>query len=194
MNIWLTSDNHFRHENIYRFTSSPGGPRVRERFKDATEGDAFMVQAWNERVRPQDHIWHLGDVTMERSSDMKKWFVAFMKQLHGHKRLVLGNHDHFTTDVYRDAGFQKIRGVHKLENLILSHVPLHQSSVPRWCIANVHGHIHEKPSPAGPYVNVSVERTGYAPIALEDVTAEAERLKKLYAPEVDLGGNPIGGL
>jgi calcineurin-like phosphoesterase family protein len=37
---------------------------------------------------------------------------------------------------------------------------------------NVHGHTHEKPPYAGPYINVSVEHTDYTPRALEDVAKQ----------------------
>jgi calcineurin-like phosphoesterase family protein len=35
-------------------------------------------------------------------------------------------------------------------------------------LGNAHGHIHEKPSPPGPYLNVSVESINYTPISLEE--------------------------
>ena len=179
--IWLISDTHFAHENIYKFTwMDPHGVerRIRERFRDALEGDTYMYQRWTELVRPEDHVWHLGDVTMERSSNAKAWFVNRMRSLPGHKRLILGNHDHFTTDVYRDAGFEKIRGSHRIDGLVLSHWPLHPGSISNdRVLANVHGHIHQNPAPPGKYINVSVEQTNYEPILLDEVVAVAEALR-----------------
>jgi calcineurin-like phosphoesterase family protein len=180
MTIWLTSDSHFGHHNIYRFTYIDKfgvERRVRERFNDAFEGDAYMVQRWCELIKPEDHIYHLGDVTMERSSNAKEWFVNKIRSLPGHKRLILGNHDHLTMDVYRDAGFQKIKGSHKMDALLLSHYPLHPSTVPKWALANVHGHIHQNPSPEGPYINMSVEVTDYEPVPLEVVLDRAKKFK-----------------
>lgn len=180
MQIWLTSDNHFWHENIYAFTYKDKfgiERRVREQFKDAAEGDAFMLQAWRDQIKPEDHLWHLGDVTMFRGNHMVHAFVGLMKSLPGHKRLVLGNHDHYAMKVYTEAGFQKIRGSHKIDNLLLTHYPVHAGSLPRGAIADVHGHIHQNDSPPGPYVNISVEKTGYKPIALEEVKLLAEKVK-----------------
>ena len=34
---------------------------------------------------------------------------------------------------------------------------------------NVHGHIHQNNSPDGPYRNVSVERTDYYPLSIEEM-------------------------
>ena len=146
-----------------------------------------MVEQWNARVKPQDHVYHLGDVTMERSSDRVKWFVSLIRSLHGHKRLILGNHDHLQTKVYHEAGFEKIRGTGAWlgNGLLLSHFPVHTSSIGMRSTACVHGHIHEKPSPAPavrdtdgahiPYINVCVEQTGYGPISVDEVQAMIRR-------------------
>ena len=182
MQIWLTSDNHFWHENIYKFiyTDKFGVERrVREQFKDAKEGNEFMLQAWRDQIKPEDHLWHLGDVTMFRGNHMVHAFVGLIQSLPGHKRLILGNHDHYDMKVYREAGFQKIRGSNKIDNLLLTHYPVHHTSIPARCIGNVHGHTHIQADLA-PMVtqeriikwrNICVERTGYRPIPIEEVQA-----------------------
>ena len=58
--------------------------------------------------------------------------------------------------------------------LLLTHVPVHPSTlgedrftgVP---IKNVHGHIHQNPSPPGPYKCVCVEQINYTPINIEEL-------------------------
>lgn len=173
-NIWLVSDTHFGHENIYKFVDERG-VRIRHRFRDAIEGDVYMCQRWAELVKPPDHIWHLGDVTMERSSNAKQWFVNKIRSLPGHKRLILGNHDQLSMDVYRDAGFQKIKGSHRIDNLILTHWPVSPTCL-REGVVNVHGHIHQNAAPPGRYINVSVEQTDYEPVPLEVVQKQAAKL------------------
>jgi calcineurin-like phosphoesterase family protein len=175
-NVWLISDTHFWHENMYRFTTFDGGPRVRERFADANEGDAYMVQRWNELVSIEDHVWHLGDVCMERGNNQRERFIKLIRSLHGHKRLVLGNHDHYDVGVYREAGFQKVRGSNQLDGVLMTHYPTHHSSIGFRCIGNAHGHIHHQLSPVGQYFNCSVEAIGYEPVPFEVVR---DRLKKL---------------
>ena len=61
---WICSDQHYRHARIYGFTGLDGVTRIRERFKDVFEGDAFMIQAHNDIVKPEDHCWFLGDFCM----------------------------------------------------------------------------------------------------------------------------------
>lgn len=156
MTIWLISDTHFGHENIIGYCGRP--------FATAAEMDERMVEYWNSVVRPSDKVYHLGDVAM------RKEHLAIVKRLHGKKRLIRGNHDIFDTKDYLNAGFQEILGVRVLAHALLSHFPVHPESMGRY-VGNIHGHIHEKASPAGNYLNVSVERIGYTPISLEDAIA-----------------------
>lgn len=167
MRIWLISDTHFGHDNIYTFVRQDGVTRVRERFKNVAEGDAYMLQRWADLVKPEDHIYHLGDVAMPRR--LQKW-IYIIKKLPGHKRLVLGNHDKAPAKDYLDAGFEKLMSVRTgdKKRITLSHYPLHPQSLGD--SLNIHGHIHER-APYGPnYVNVSVERTNYEPVDLDSLT------------------------
>ena len=164
MTIWLISDTHFGHENIITYCARP--------FASAAEMDEAMVARWNDTVKPPDHVYHLGDAVMRRAN------LAIVKRLNGHKRLVRGNHDIFRTKEYINAGFQEICGVRVLSNVLCSHFPIHPESLGRFA-GNAHGHIHEKPSPAGKYLNLSVERINYTPVALEEVVARLAAIEPL---------------
>ena len=171
--IWLISDTHFGHRNMAEvFTHADGSPM--RPFATVTEMDDYMITMWNQKVRPQDHVWHLGDVAMAREP-----LQRIVPQLHGHKRLVRGNHDIFKTKVYLDVGFEEIRGVSVLNGLVFTHIPIHERSLGRFR-ANVHGHTHAEPDYGPKYLNVSVERIAYTPISLEDVDARV-RLKAAKA-------------
>lgn len=89
MTLWLMSDPHFGHENmVTKFKLADGSPA--RKFASVEEMDETMIERWNEVVRPQDHGYILGDVAM-RQQDLDR----VMPRLHGHKRLVRGNHDIF---------------------------------------------------------------------------------------------------
>ena len=160
MTIWLISDTHFGHANILKFTDASGN-RIRPKFDSVKEMDDYICSQWADRVKPQDHIYHLGDVTMGSH-------LGMIKGLPGHKRLLLGNHDKLKMTEYMAAGFQKITVTRKFDEVICSHYPLHTSSLHGKMIGNIHGHIHEKQLDDPRYLNVSVERTEYAPIPLDD--------------------------
>jgi len=133
-----------------------------------------LVTYHNEIVKPQDHVSFLGDVTLKRGGKQdKEWFIAEMKRYNGHKRLYLGNHDHFPIKTYLEAGFEKIYATWRSEDgIIFSHIPIHPRSLGS-AIANVHGHIHNIPDYDSaviadriiPYINVCVEVMDYRPIS-----------------------------
>lgn len=168
---WLVSDTHFKHRNIYSFVDSRTGARLRPWADNADDGDALMRQIWNERVRPQDRVYHLGDVAIARRG------LKEMAGLHGRKILIRGNHDIFKLNDYAEY-FEDIRGTHKLANVILSHYPIHRESIPRWCRGIIHGHTHgnmmrlpdDTIDPL--YQNICIEHTDRGPIEFDAVLAK----------------------
>ena len=182
MDIWLISDTHFDHEQMMYFRDWAGN-LTRPGFKTVEEMNEYMIENWNSVVGKKDQVWHLGDVVF--GNNQVKWMETNWKRLNGQKHLVLGNHD----NIEMLCGYQWFKSVNiwkhfKDQNILCTHVPLHQGSLKRpinadgktsaenliWQDAvNVHGHIHSNPSPEGPYVNVSVEQINYTPINIEEV-------------------------
>lgn len=160
MTIWLISDTHFHHANILGFKRADGSPL--RSFSNVHEMDDFMATKWAETVKPQDHVWHLGDVMLQGKN------LGIIKTLPGHKRLVLGNHDNkLKITEYVAAGFEKIVMWRRFEDVVCTHVPIHPGSIGGRLIGNIHGHIHDRVLDDPRYLNVSVERTEYGPIAFE---------------------------
>lgn len=154
MEIYLTSDHHFGHANICKFTRRDG-TKLRP-WDNHEVMDAEMISRWNAVVKPNDTVIHLGDVVINRR------FLEIYSKLNGDKKLILGNHDIFPHEDYLKY-FRRLYGSMKLDNLMLSHIPLHPLSVPQWCMANVHGHVHADSLPDTRYYNVCVEVTDYQP-------------------------------
>lgn len=157
--IFITSDTHFHHENIIKYCDRP--------FKSAEEMDEALVEKWNSVVRPQDKVYHLGDVYFPKRKDVKycDWFLS---RLNGTKRLILGNHDN-AKDQLLQKHFKEIYMWRYLKDLglLLTHVPVHSDSIPDKLNWNVHGHIHQKASPSGRYKNACVELNNYTPQPIE---------------------------
>jgi calcineurin-like phosphoesterase family protein len=175
MTVWLISDTHFDHANMLKFVNYHGVP-IRPGFPTLEAMNEHMVEAWNSVVKDNDKVYHLGDVAMRLSG------LRFVSRLKGKKRLVRGNHDIYPTTEYLNAGFQEIHGMRVLANLLLTHAPVHPEIMGRFR-GNVHGHIHERPSPLGPYLNVSVEPLHYTPITLEDALSRMPRHPAEGRPE-----------
>jgi len=175
--VFLVSDTHFGHTGVCRFVRNDGVTKLRP-WDTAEEMDEFMVKAWNERVRPTDKVYHLGDVVINRKA------LGIMRRLNGDKVLIRGNHDIFKDEDYREH-FRELRAYHVMNGMILSHIPIHSESLGRFGV-NIHGHTHANrvmlPGFNGKitdivdvrYHCVCVEQTDFAPILFEDVIKRIE--------------------
>lgn len=187
--IFFISDTHFGHANILTFKRNDGGPL--RAFSCVEEMDEHMVEQWNSVVRPQDKVYHLGDVVLNKNH------MYILARLNGHKRLVRGNHDIYRTELYSQY-FEEIHGVRVFNGLpnrlriAATHVPIHPECGSRWQL-NVHGHLHSnniKRTISGyaqqygnkifrnwsdpRYYNVSVEQIDYTPIPMETLIEHAQ--------------------
>ena len=180
---FLVSDTHFGHAGVCRFMCNDGVTKLRP-WNNPEEMDEAMVKLWNERVRPKDKVYHLGDVVINRK------VLSIMSRLNGDKVLIRGNHDIFKMEDYTKY-FRDIRGYHIMNNMILSHVPVHPDSKGRFG-ANIHGHLHSNRvmKPRGVdvktgevlygknidpwYFNISVEQIGFKPILFEEALKRIE--------------------
>ena len=176
--VWLASDHHFGHEKTCTVFKRADGSPLRP-FASAEEMNEVMIQRHNERVRPNDKCYFLGDVVINRK------FLNVLGRLNGDKVLIRGNHDIFKLEDYTQY-FRDIRSYHVMNGLILSHVPVHSDSLARFG-CNLHGHLHANrvmkargvdaktgdilyTTEIDPrYFNVSVEQIDFAPILFEDV-------------------------
>jgi calcineurin-like phosphoesterase family protein len=129
---FLVSDTHFGHAGVCRFTREDG-TKLRP-WDDPDEMDEEMVKRWNETVRPNDKVYHLGDVVINRKA------LKTLSRLNGDKVLIKGNHDIFRLEEYTEY-FRDVRGYHVMNGMILSHIPVSESSLGRFG-TNIHGHLH----------------------------------------------------
>ena len=160
MERYFIGDTHFGHDAVYRFTHSDGS-RVRDFADNSEDGDAIMVERWNKVVKPNDRVYHLGDVAFPRRK------LVLLDQLNGNKILIKGNHDQFAVKDYMKY-FKDIRGAFELYKMMLTHIPIHPQQLERFD-ANIHGHIHDRTMGDRRYINVSVEMLNATPISLDEV-------------------------
>jgi calcineurin-like phosphoesterase family protein len=181
--IFLVSDTHFGHTGVCKFTRNDGVTKLRP-WDNADEMDEEMIKRWNETVRPNDKVYHLGDVVINRKA------LKTLHRLNGDKVLIRGNHDIFRDDEYR-LFFRELRAYHVMNGMILSHIPIHPESLGRFG-TNIHGHLHatrvmiQKHAKATPEIDpryhcVCVEQTDFRPILFEDV------IKRIQAEGGEVG-------
>ena len=83
MSTFFTSDLHFQHANILKFTK----PRP---FKTIEEHDETIIHNWNSVVKEEDHVYVLGDIALKYDPSL---LTEQLLRLKGHKHLIFGNHD-----------------------------------------------------------------------------------------------------
>lgn len=161
-NYWVISDTHWGHANIIRYCQRP--------FASVEEMDDAMVTYWNETVKSNDYVYHLGDVLSGKYRRDVDVAIKLLRSLNGHKRLVLGNHDDGKSQAFRVC-FDEITMWRQYPSmgLLMTHCPAHESTLNAKWPRNVHGHVHEKDPPSPAHVNVSVERIDYRPINVEEL-------------------------
>jgi calcineurin-like phosphoesterase family protein len=79
---FYVADTHFGHNEVITHCKRP--------FADAAEMDEAMIARWNERVKPTDIVYHLGDFAVGCDVEHAR---AIFERLHGRKYLIIGNHD-----------------------------------------------------------------------------------------------------
>lgn len=181
--VFLVSDTHFGHAGVCRFMRNDAVTKLRP-WDNPEEMDEFMIKAWNERVRPNDKVYHLGDVVINRRA------LSTLSRLNGDKVLIRGNHDIFRDTEYTQY-FRELRAYHVMNGMILSHIPVHPESLGRFG-TNIHGHLHANRVKKMHGINaktgeilysdevdtryhcVCVEQTDFAPILFEDVIKRIE--------------------
>jgi len=170
---FVTSDTHFGHLNIIRYCGRPwstgkdpdGSPAPTQ--ADLEEMNAEMTRRWNETVRPDDVVYHLGDFAFGGRDKA----AGFLAGLNGRVRLVLGNHDRLKVGDYYAMGFDRVYDMPVIirDFVVLSHAPLHWVKAPMF---NLFGHVHDSESYPTMTRNsccVCVERWDYRPVALDQI-------------------------
>lgn len=188
-NIYFTSDTHFGHDNIIKFCHRP--------FKDVEEMNSELIRRWNEKVGPDDTIFHLGDFAFG-GSDI--WNNT-LKQLNGHKILIIGNHDNknFRPDYekYFDYICQQLQLFVNGRKIYLNHYPFlcYGGSWRNYknAVWQLFGHVHSGPNNNGaddsrldilfPYqYDVGVDNNNYYPVSFAEIQEKIDKqcLKSKY--------------
>ncbi len=172
-NVWFTSDTHFGHTNIIKYTLRP--------FDSIGEMDERIIANWNKVVQPTDDIYHLGDFALVgRNEDKLKQYV---RRLNGRIHLILGNHDRHWEKLYKNmlASCQRLDEINvNGQAIILCHYAMkvwNKHSHNSW---QLYGHSHGKlpKEPGRLQIDVGVDRWNFTPISFNNVRQEMNRIMK----------------
>lgn len=169
--IWITSDSHFRHENIIKYEMRP--------FVDRDSMDDSLITRWNSVVKPLDIVYHLGDFGLGHPDQLK----AIRAKLNGRIILIRGNHDDSLSKLLQ-LGFDGIADELTLQykqwHFVMTHIPkddLLYDSLDHGLI-NLHGHIHGKKRACFNRINVSCDAWDYTPQTLDDLLMEYRKQRR----------------
>ena len=173
-NVWFTSDTHFGHAKIIEFCDRP--------FIDVQEMNEKLVENWNAVVKPDDWVFHLGDIAFGGDDVWETW----IPKLNGKICLILGNHDMKNIkekylSIFYWVGNQ-LQIVCDGMHIYLNHYPFAtyggiNRDKPIW---QLYGHLHTKNGKCGekPEVmnalhetmyDVGVDNNNYRPISFAEV-------------------------
>lgn len=139
MNTYFTSDLHFYHKNIVKYT---GRPTTTENL------NRWIIEQINAKVKPKDTVYHLGDFAFVSTADE---ISKILRSLNGNWKFILGNHDRARLLI---DGMENTYGSHEflgsyhelrrteIGDVILCHYPLEVWNKQHHGAKHLHGHLH----------------------------------------------------
>lgn len=163
--MFFISDTHFKHGNIIKYCNRP--------FSSVEEMDEAMIENWNEVVRPNDTVYHLGDFMFARGYKASEQIADYASRLNGKIHLILGNHDHLR-DCLNSKAFESINTLLKMrhdnQKIILCHYALRVWDCAHHGAWHLYGHSHGTlPDIGGLTFDVGVDRFNYKPVHFDVV-------------------------
>lgn len=175
MNNWVTADQHFSHKNIIRYTGRP--------FTSLENMHLALIRRWNEKVKPEDTVYVLGDFCLGNYSQ----FCQVVKELNGFLRIVPGGHDHrWILGYHQDFTARLENKVELLDPLVtlevpefklkdrpgvivLSHYALRIWDRSHYGSLHLYGHSHGTLPPLGRSMDVGIDTNNFYPYSLKDI-------------------------
>lgn len=163
MNIFFTSDTHYFHANIIRYSNRP--------FSSVQEMNEKMIENYNAVVKPNDIVYHLGDFSFGKLDET----IKIASRLNGKKHLITGNHDHKHREQKSFIdNFVWVKDYHELRHdntkIVLCHYPFESWNTSGHGSIHLHGHSHSNLGHNNKKrMDVGVDCHDYAPISLEEI-------------------------
>lgn len=162
------------HTNVIKYCNRP--------FESVEEMNEAIIANFNERVKPNDTVYMLGDIVLVKGNEPQraKQINDFLSRMNGHKHLIFGNHD---KDLRKEKfhRFFKWVGDYKEisvqgQKIILMHYALRTWNRQHKKSWNLFGHSHNNlpDLPTLLSMDVGVDAHDYKPISFEEVKVYME--------------------
>ena len=174
-NIFFTSDTHFFHSNVIKYSNRP--------FKNVLEMNDFLIKSWNQTVKKNDDVYHLGDFALCKKKDLK----SIVSKLNGNIHVVKGNHDREIIKGSNKDLFIWVKDYYRLkvpdnrapggkQIIILFHYPIESWDQQRYGVWHLHGHSHGY-TPRNlslKRIDVGVDVWNFKPVSYQEIWNEFE--------------------
>lgn len=171
--IFFTSDLHYGHYNA--INNRP--------FETVEEMNEVLLKNWNEKIRPNDTVYILGDLAFRTPIEKVNEFV---KKLHGEKVLIKGSHDkNYDPSLFKEiCDFKEIH-VNEV-SFSLMHYPMVEWPKSRYGSIHLHGHQHnqvdynvEMRNQGIKRFDVGVDANEFVPVSVDEVLEFIKREKNI---------------
>lgn len=159
-NTWFTSDSHYSHSNIIKYSNRP--------FASKFEMNSKLMENWNTKINQDDTVYHLGDFCFADEQEGQ----SILDRLNGKKHLIIGNHD--KTGVKLN-GWESISPYKEInvdgQFIVLCHYAMrvwNKSHHGAWMLyGHSHGSLPDDPNALS--FDVGVDCHNYMPLNMNDV-------------------------
>ena len=172
--IWFTSDTHFGHEKIIHLAKRP--------FKSMEEMDEVIIQKWNQRVKPGDIVYHLGDFALKQTREQT---LATLKRLRGQVHLITGNHEDNALAIapyFADVKSYKSIKVGE-QKIVLFHYPIRSWDGIFKGAWHLFGHVHGMLKGFGKSMDVGVDTHDFYIYSFDEVKERMDATPKVTEEE-----------
>ncbi len=179
--IFFTSDHHFGHTNIIKFSNRP--------FSNIEEMNEELIKRWNEKVSPDDEVYYVGDLALMSSNKLK----PILDRLNGKIYLIKGNHE--DAAIANASRFEWIKDYYELkvkdvyahngeQLIVLFHYAIKEWNASHYGTWHLYGHYHGTlfDDPLSRSIDIGVDCHNFYPISYEEVKEII--LKKNWLPPV----------
>lgn len=178
--IYFTSDTHFFHDNIIKFSNRP--------YKSLADMHDQLINNWNSTVTHRDEVYVVGDFMWLKGGFSEDERRSLIFKLNGGIHIIPGDHDLPDDQMKRITNHSVIthNSVHIVRNktygdVVCCHWPLRNWPSSHWNMPHVFGHVHNnnKKDPLHIYgrsFNVGVDVWGYKPVSIKQIMEKVNTL------------------
>lgn len=171
MSFYATSDTHFGHRNIIKYSGRPD--------MSVEEHDEMLIDKWNAKVPKGGTVYHLGDVFFGTPD----YFDNIIRQLNfGALYVIEGNHDRSFSEWFRSRRPKNIffwppYYQRKVGNdfVVMSHYPIREWNRAHHGAYHLFGHVHGNHAQRNERsMDVGVDTNDYSPYSWEEIQQKLE--------------------